>query len=510
MKIFKFIIINVLIILSTSSCLKDLNEKLYSSITTASFYNDEQECLLALGACYANLRQTNSLWGGYSASVLASDEAVIPLRNSGYSLNNNGVFLSMHKHNFYPEMELISGAWNLYFGTAAKCNDVIYQIQNCPAVFSNKEKFIAELKVLRAFSYYNAMDLFANIPVVLEFTDRSLPVQKTRKEAFDMIEKDIKDNYRFLEAKPTSGNYGRCTRSMAFMVLAKMYLNSEVWTGTKRYSDAIVMCDSIIGKSYYSLAPDFFSNFLVNNTASKENIFVIPYDRTVDSWGFTHNVIGLPESLRAKYQYTIAWNGICAPPQFYNLYEAADKRIKTFEIGPQKYADGRAVIGLNGQQLTFTNTISNILGANEGEGVRFFKYEWPVGLSGLQSMDNDWAVYRYADVLLTKAEAIIRNNANTATQAAVDLVNLIRVRAFGNETYNYTTTTLTLTEILNERGRELAWEGTRRQDQIRFNTFKDAWFGKDAWPAGDNHKWIYPIPSAPLVANPNLQQNPGY
>jgi hypothetical protein len=335
-------------------------------------------------------------------------------------------------------------------------------------------------------------------------------VQKTRAEAFALIEQELKDNYPTLDAKPSAANYGRCTRSMAFMTLAKMYLNSEVWTGTKKYNECIAMCDSIINKGYYILEPDFFTNFKVLNTGSKENIFVIPYDRTVDSWGFTHNVIGLPQSLMKKYSYSIAWNGICAPPAFYNLYDAADKRIKSFEIGPQSYADGSPVLGMNGQQLTFTNTISNILNANEGEGARIWKWEWPIGLSGLQSMDNDFCVFRYADVLLMKAEAIMRNNGGTATQAAVDLVNLVRERGYGNASGDYTTSTLTLLELLNERGRELAWEGHRRQDQIRFDTFKDAWFEKTAWPSGDNHKWIYPIPSSPLVANPNFIQNPGY
>jgi hypothetical protein len=506
MKRIKTLLIIILTILSTYSCL-DLKEELYSSITTDSFYRNETECLLALGNCYASLRQTNSLWGAYSAQVLATDEAVIPLRNAGYSLNNNGVFLSMHKHDFYPQLDLVNGPWSLYFGVAAKCNDVIFAIESAPT-FTTKQKMIAELKILRAFSYYNAMDLYGNIPVVLNFADKSLPTQKTRKEAFDIIEKELKDNYAALDAKPSAANYGRCIRPMAFMVLAKMYINAEKWTGTARYADAAIMCDSIINKAYYILEPDFFTNFKILNTGSKENIFVIPYDRTVDSWGFTHNVIGLPVSLQTKYGYNIAWNGICAPPAFYNLYEATDKRIKSFEVGPQFYASGAPVIGLNGSQLTFTNTISNILSANEGEGARFWKYEWPTGLSGLQSMDNDWAVYRYADVLLIKAEAIMRANSGTATQAAVDLVNLVRQRAFGNTTGNYTTTTLTLPELLNERGRELAWEGHRRQDQIRFGTFGNAWFEKAAWT--DNHKELYPIPSSPLIANPNLVQNPLY
>jgi len=123
-------------------------------------------------------------------------------------------------------------------------------------------------------------------------------------------------------------------------------------------------------------------------------------------------------------------------------------------------------------------------------------------------MDNDWAIYRYADILLMKAEAIMRMNGGNAIQEAVDFVNEVRERAFGNSNHNYTTSTLTLDELLNERSRELAWEGHRRQDLIRFGEWDNPWFGKSG-NVGD-HAEIFPIPSNYLSANPNLQQNPGY
>jgi hypothetical protein len=508
MKLHRIKFASLLLILSTISC-TDLTEELYSTITTDSFYRNEKECLLGLGNVYTGLRQTNSLWGAYSAQVLSTDEAVIPLRTAGYSLNNNGVFLAMHKHQWMPQRELIGGAWNLYMSIASKCNDVISAIEKSPATFDSKAGMIAEMKVLRAFAYYNAMDLFGNIPVVLDVEDRSLPTQRTRAEAFELIETELLENFSALDAHPSSKKYGRMIQPVAYMILAKMYLNAEKWTGTPRYSDAITMCNNIIGSGDYLLTANFFDNFKIQNTGSKENIFVIPYDRTVDSWGFVHNIIGLPPSLMQKYQYNLAWNGICAPPAFYDKYDAADKRIKTFEVGVQYNWDGVTPIkALDGTDLAFTNSISNILGASEAEGARFFKYEYPVGLSWLQSMDNDWAVYRYADVLLIKAEAIMRSNGGAATQDAVDLVNQVRERAFGDASHNYTTETLTLTELYDERGRELAWEGHRRQDQIRFGTFGDAWFEKGSWT--DDHQELFPIPTEPLLANPNLQQNQGY
>jgi len=507
MKALKNIFIILLAILSINSC-TDLEETIYSDITTDNFYNNEQECLLAVGNVYASLRQTNSLWGAYSAQELATDEAVIPLRNAGYSLNNNGIFLQMHWHQFTPYLNLCQGPWDLYYSVASKCNDVLGAIESSEATFDSKESLIAELKTVRAFAYYNLIDLYGNIPVVLDPSDKDLPEQLTRQEAYDLVEADLLENIDKLEAVPSSTNYGRATQTFAYMILAKMYLNSEEWLGSARYSDVVTMCNNIITSGYYSLEENYFNNFIINNMNSSENIFMIPYDRTVDSWGFVHHVIGLPASLSAKYGYNIAWNGICAPPEFYNLFDPADSRINSFEVGPQFDFSGNPVIGIDGNQLTFTNTISNILNAGEGEGARFFKYEYPLGLQWLQSMDNDWAVYRYSDVLLMKAEAIMRQNGGVANQDAVDLVNIVRERAFGDQSGNYTTATLTLDELLDERGRELAWEGHRRQDQIRFGTFDDAWFEKEAWT--DDHKKLYPIPASPLLANPNMEQNPGY
>jgi starch-binding outer membrane protein, SusD/RagB family len=143
----------------------------------------------------------------------------------------------------------------------------------------------------------------------------------------------------------------------------------------------------------------------------------------------------------------------------------------------------------------------------EAQGAMNAKYEIEVG--GLSSMSNDMVVFRLADIMLMKAECLMRLNGNVATSESVTLVNDVRVRSFeeGDPDAHYTTVTLTIDELLDERGRELAYEMHRREDLIRFGRFTDEWWEK---PASDLHREIYPIPFNVLTSNPALKQNPGY
>ena len=191
----------------------------------------------------------------------------------------------------------------------------------------------------------------------------------------------------------------------------------------------------------------------------------------------------------------------------YDSFDPEDLRREGWLIGPQFYFNGDPVMGYEGGQLTFTKTITNLDQSPEGEGVRCFKWEMNQGLSGWETMDNDFAFFRYADILLVKAEAIMRNNGSTTSSDAtvLNLVNQVRERAFGDDSHNYTS--ITLDELLAERGRELAFEEVRRQDLIRFGKWGDAWKFK---PVSEPYKELYPIPNNARNANPNLDQNDGY
>lgn len=491
-----------------SAC-TDLSEKLYSTLEANNFYKNKNQCILAMGNAYSQLQyRGSSLWGLMGTELVSTDEAVIPYRTQGPFLRNNGLWIRLHQHNFHPNDNSIKSSWEYCFNTAAACNQVIYEIEKAPIKFDTKPNMVAELKVLRAYAYYVAMDLYGNIPISLDFRDTTLPKQYTRSEAFKTIEKEIKDNLDLLDAIPSVENYGRCTKSMAFAVLAKMYLNADVWLGTPMWKQAISMCDSIIIPGYYHLESNYFKNFAIDNEDSRENIFVIPYDRKV-GWGLQMHEYTLHPSFAKVFNISAPiWNGMSATESFYDLYDSADIRINSWMVGPQYDQNGQPLTTTSGDPLVFTPKVNSLRKAGEADGVRCKKWEFPSDLQKNESMDNDWVIFRYADILLMKAEAIMRMNGGIPTQEAVDLVNQVRERAFGNSNHDYTMATLDLHELLNERGRELAWELHRRQDLIRFGKWEKGWFGHP--PDEDKHIELLPIPGNALSANPNLEQNPGY
>lgn len=509
MRHLKTLVVAAAFLLPLHAC-TDLNETLYSSINSEEWYSSEKECILAMGSAYAGLRyRGTSLWGWYGTEVVTTDEAVIPVHSEGSNLDNNGLWRDLHKHNFSGNQDAISASWEVCFNTLATCNQIIYQVANSPAQFDGKEAMIAELRTLRAFAMYKAMDLFGNIPINLDFTDTSLPQQYSRAEAFEIIENELLEAYPLLQAAPSSEYYGRCIRPVAFALLAKMYLNSEKWTGVDRYDDAISMSDSIILKGNYMLEPTYSDNFIVDNEGSREVIFAMPHDRVIGDFGFQMHMYTLHWALLEKYDLTgtWCWNGIVMTESMYDSFDPEDLRRESWEVGPQFYNNGEPIQGYEGGQLTFTKHISNLDWSPEGEGARCFKWEIPTGLSGWETMDNDFAFFRYADILLVKAEAIMRaNGTSTSTDGAVlGLVNQVRERAFGNDDHNYTS--ISLDELLAERGREMAFEEVRRQDLIRFGKWGDAWDFKAASPA---YKELFPIPNMALNANPNLEPNPDY
>ena len=204
MKNFKYLLVVMSCFLASSSCTK-LNEQLYLSLDASQFYQTERECILAMGNAYGQMQyQGTSLWGMLGSEVLATDEACCPVRTQGTFLDNNGLWVQMNKFAFVPTMDPVNSSWQFCFNTIAACNQVIYQIGVSPAEFDKKPNMIAELKALRDYCYYKAMDLYGNVPVTLDFTDVSLPVQHTRAEVFGTIEAELKTTLPLLAPAPTT------------------------------------------------------------------------------------------------------------------------------------------------------------------------------------------------------------------------------------------------------------------------------------------------------------------
>lgn len=328
-------------------------------------------------------------------------------------------------------------------------------------------------------------------------------------------------------------NTGRFTRAAGYAMLATLYLNAEVWTGTPRWDDCITYCDKLIkgegGAAHgtMELDKDLVSTYSKDNsTDSKEHILSLTYDYLAS--GLYCGWSGDFYHFNQKYINGGIANGndgIVVIPSAYDAFADNDLRKKEWMlIGPQyDYKTGEPVVGTSeysGQPLVFVKDIkrfsegktdeSTMYTGEENSGARFDKYK--TGASGDPNYwGNDWVLYRLTEIYFDKAEALMRKNGGKATQDAVDLINACRQRAFSAEDWEnakYSVATLTMDELLAERGREFIFEGKRRTDLIRFDKFGtgDWWDGKNS----DEHYEIFPIPYQQATLNPNLDQNPGY
>jgi hypothetical protein len=268
--------------------------------------------------------------------------------------------------------------------------------------------------------------------------------------------------------------------------------------------------------------------FVVQNQFSNENIYTVPFDAN-NAQQFNFIEQNIHENIIVyNHGNDYGWRKISTQESFFNLFSENDRRINQWVYGPQTYVDENgdeqpvpswetdySTDPPNIDPLIIDPHIEDLQDANDKEGVMNVKYEIEYGLNygsnGIVDMNNDMVVFRYADILMMKAECLMRLNGNTATQTAVNLVNEVRQRSFSQadwSTEKYTTAKLTMDELLDERGREFAYEMLRREDLIRFGKFEDAWWEKEA--DADKHYEIFPIPQTVITANPALVQNPGY
>jgi hypothetical protein len=361
-----------------------------------------------------------------------------------------------------------------------------------------------EARFLRALAYYHAMDLFGNVPFVTE-EDRVgafTPEQIMRADLFEYIESEIKA----IENDLTAANavaYGRASASAAHALLAKMYLNAEVYTGASRYADCATYCEKIINSNQFQLDDVYQDVFLADNNTSPEIIFPIVYDGLyAQTWGGTTFMIcsALGGSMvAADYGVNGKWAGNRATRPF------IEKFTDTTE-------DSRWMFYTAGQQIDITSMST----FTQGYANPKYKNKTKDGLNGSNNatsahVDVDFPMFRLADVFLMYAEAKFRTG-DEAT--ALTYMNKIRERAYGDQTHNYTS--LVLQDFLDERARELNWECTRRTDLIRFDQFTGDTYlwpfkgGLDVGQATDVKYNLYPIPTSDIVLNPNLQQNPGF
>jgi len=550
MKNMKKIILSALIAapILFDACTK-LDETIYSELVTNNYYNNKNEVISAVLRPYthANAWATPSGQDGYwRPSELSGDQLAWPTK--GRHGEDGGKWKRLHYHNWLVDDGPLNNAWSLMYWGMGLCNDPIENLEKrslsqMGITQVEKDGFIAELKLFRAYHYLKLMDLFGNIPIVTQVGIPAKPETRPRAEVFAFIEKEIKENVE-KAPKLSRSMIGRMSQAGGYAMLVELYLNAEVWTGTARWDDCIAAANKLINNEAggqngaMALDPNITDQFKTTNDLSKEVIFAIAYEFRIansqPSWTgeFFHFQQGLIYGGSRNGN-----NGVVMVPGNYTKYNAADlRRSNWLSIGPQvRFDNGQPALAsggneYSGEQIRFVDeirrakansTVSNMSEGEENSGVRFNKYKLGNNVAGVVNGTPvaidinyncpDWNLYRLTWVYFAKAEALMRKNNGVATADAVQLINDCKKRAFSTADWTnnaYTTSTLTLDELLNERGREFVFEGFRRDDLIRFGKFHTATWWDHAASAA--FRQLYPIPQIQRTLNENLAQNPGY
>ncbi len=503
----KILVFTMTVILSLSCT--DLDTELYSELTPDDFFKTDDQFVAALGTAYTSLYSyAGDPW---SAQELSTETSAAPAKFGPW--DDNGIWARLHRHQWEVTLGLFDASWNMGFGGISTCNRLIEQLQAL-APPEQAEVFVAELRALRAYYYFLMIDMFGDVPLITSFSEAEPnPSRTPRPEVFGFLTTELNEVIPLLSEEVSAATYGRMNQWAALALLTKLYLNAEVYTGTPQWELAASTAQQIIDGGMFSIEPNYFSNFAVQNSGSRENIFVIPYEAG-NANGFNLHMRTLHPLNRETYNFSTGpWNGYTALEEFYNSFTDEDVRKEMFIVGQQFSSTGEPLLDPNGaievdsegnkdpsgEPIVFTPYINELTPkAFSDAGARIGKYEFEMGIQ--LDMDNDFPLLRYADVLLMRAEALWRQD--NASAEAIALIQQVRERA-GLAGIS----PLTEDELYNEIQREVAFEGHSRTNMIRFDRFNDAWWEKEV---SDPSKNLFPIPANQLNGNPNLVQNPGY
>ena len=571
--------------LSFTSCLKEnpkdqLDEDAIYGSASEIYTNAVASLYNYIGGANESEGIQGTCRGIYDYNTLTTDEAIIPIRGGDWY--DGGLWNAMYQHKWTADDESLYDTWKYVYKVIVLANkslDII-DAKSSLLTTNQKDQFKAEVRAVRALMYYEAMDMFGRVPVVLSkeeaaiyssassssesspsdsksssgisITDTNLSSQSERSEVFRFIFSELQSVLPYLpdEHSNKEGNYyGRITRPVAHFLLAKLALNAEIYmydNWTKGYDKrpkgkdiyfmvqtadgaslinggkasenksqklnawetCIFYCDKLAEEGYVLEDDDAF-NFSTHNETSKENIFTIPMDKNI----YTNQFHYLFRSYHYTHGGALGWgseNGTCATiaTMKANHYGEADEdtRCKMNFVAGIVKVDGKELLMDNGKPLEYQpfEVKQNLTNSKyiKTAGARMAKYE----VDRTSYMDgklqsNDIVLFRYADVLLMKAEAKVRNGEDGSTE-----LNMIRSRV------GMPSRPATLANILEERLLELVWEGWRRQDLIRFGKFTGAYDLRTPLDKEEQTEYtiVFPIPQKCIDLNKKLEQNPGY
>jgi len=503
-------LIGLVVVLSATAC-TDLTETLNEDLTEETAQQillENADVSSLLRGAYEGLRlpyQDQSRF--WAAQEHTSDEVIGPTR--GPDWDDNGIWRTLHNHTWDAEHGFLSDTYN-------ELLQVVFATTNI-LTFEPDAQAAAEARFLRAFVMLSLVDGWDQVPF-REPGENLLNAPKVLSgaEAVDFIVAELD---AIIGDLPDGGGDAFVANKDAVKVLKmKALLNKGTYANRSAptfdaadMTAVAALADEIDGSGSYSYATNYFDNFAWNNDQiSTENIFTAE-NRGGESSG----------NVRARWFCTLhynqnpsGWNGFTTIGDFYDKFDAADPRIGGVAYAGQTDVSGIKIGFLAGQQydetgaelddrkgnkLSFTKEVAlKEEGTNlEITGIRVIKY--PIDYNNGDNVDNDYVYFRYADVMLMKAEALLRNGDAAGALAIVNDLRTARGAA--------TMSALTLDNLIDERGRELYWEGHRRSDLVRFGKFLDAWNEK---AASGSERLLFPIPAGALAVNPNLSQNPGY
>lgn len=513
----------LLSILLFSSCNKDLDRLPTNSKTASQVYNTPEGYKLAFAKLYGSFALTGNDGSGsgdiqgidagtsdffrlyWYAQEFPTDEAVVAWGDAGIQ--------DFHNMNWSSGNQFLTGVYYRSMYQITLVNDFIRQSSDANLSSrgisgtdaDNIHKYKAEARFLRAYQYWVLMDLYGNPPFATDSIEiGTIPKQIKRADLFNYIESELKAIDGQLAPAKTN-EYGRADQASDWALLARMYLNAEVYTGTPRYTDAITYAQKVIAAGY-TLVDHYNWLMLADNWKNtNEFILTINYDglKTQNFGGTTFlNHASIGGSMNANdYGAGGGWGGTRTTKSFADLFP-------NYTTTPDK----RAQFYTNGQNADISNQSS----FTDGLAITKYVNKTREGANGssLDYSDIDMPIFRLPEMYFIYAEALLRGGTGGDNATALGYLNKIRERAYENTTGDITS--FDLNYILDERGRELYWEGYRRTDLIRYGRFSS---GSYIWPWKGGVKSgtavapfhnLYPLPSKDLSANPYLKQNPGY
>jgi hypothetical protein len=520
------------LLFSAAGCVNDLDLEPKNEVTSASVYQDFANYKNVLAKLYGGYSLTGQSGPAGRGDVAGIDEGAssyvrtywqlqeLPTDEAVLAWVNDPGVPGLNNMDWTASNALTKAMYYRIFYQITLANEFIRETSDerlADRSITGQEAdmarvYRAEARFLRAFSYWHAMDLFGDVPFVTEedAVGAFFPEQINRADLFEYIEAELLDLENDLVA-PMANEYGRVDQAAAWTLLTKLYLNANVYTGTPRYDETITFAKRVM-EAGFGLEADYQDLFLADNHTAQGIIFPITFDGlNSQSYGgttfLTHAAVGGAMDA-ADFGINGGWFGLrtteALVDNFAGLPENADS------------PDERAMFFTEGQSLE----IEDISSFTDGYAITKYRNITSAGDPGSDPTGNfvdiDFPMFRLADVYLMYAEAVERGGAGGDMGTAVDLINQLRQRAYGDESGNISAAELTLDFILDERARELYWEAHRRTDLIRFGLFTGSEY---LWPwkggvmegrAVADCRVLYPLAADDVIANPNLEQNDCY